>query len=146
RAPLSNHQLPNPPVFTTGRTRYVALSPEEGKMNRVLLLLVGAGLSSLAVRAQGNTVNGNVGPMERAGSPALECRILDSQRQVVTEVIESFNSINAYWLSFRNNTSQTPSQVTFRVAFSADSPLTLQSQIFIPGDDSGIDTPFGVPF
>jgi len=115
-------------------------------MNRVLLLLVGAGLSSLAVRAQGNTVNGNVGPMERAGSPALECRILDSQRQVVTEVIESFNSINAYWLSFRNNTSQTPSQVTFRVAFSADSPLTLQSQIFIPGDDSGIDTPFGVPF
>src|SRR5262249_39824621 len=98
------------------------------------------------VRAQGDTLNGNVVPKESAGSPGLECRILDSQRRVVTEVIESFNSINAYWLSFRNNTSQTPSQVTFEVAFSPDSPLISQSQIFIPGDDTGIDTPFGVPF
>jgi len=115
-------------------------------MNRVLSLLVLAGLSSLAVRAQEGTVNGNVAPRESAGSPALECRILDSQRHVVPEVIESFNSINAYWLSFRNNTGQTPSQVTFQIAFSPDSPLILVSQIFIPGDDTGIDTPFGVPF
>ncbi len=115
-------------------------------MSRVLSLLVFAGLSIVADRAQGGTLNGSVGPKESAGSAALECRILDSQHQVVTEVRESFNSINAYWLSFRNNTGQTPSQVTFQVAFDPDSPLILQSQVFIPGDDTGIDTPFGVPF
>lgn len=115
-------------------------------MNRIRSLLVVAGLSTLAVRVQADTLNGNVGPKESAGSPALECRVLDAQRQVVTEVRESFNSINAYWLSFRNNTGQTPSQVTFQISFNPDSPLILQSQVFIPGDDTGIDTPFGVPF
>jgi len=115
-------------------------------MTKIPSWLAFAGLFIAAAQARGETLNGNVVSPRAAGSPALECRILDSQRHVVTEVKESFNSINAYWLSFRNNTSQTPDQVTFQVTFNPDSPLILQSQAFIPGDDTGIDTPFGVPF
>ncbi len=115
-------------------------------MTRIPSLLALAGLFIPAAHARGEMLNGDVVSPKGSNSPALECSILDSQRHVVTEVRESFNSINAYWLSFRNNTGQTPSQVTFQVAFNPDSPLILQSQVFIPGDDTGVDTPFGVPF